>query len=140
MGERDVDQPGHRRVHLPVVMISGAIGVWLFYVQHQFEDTYWEHVPEWDLTRASLAGSSFYDLPPLAHWLTGNIGYHHIHHLSSKIPNYRLRQCMAEVPELQRVTRIRFWESLSCLGLKLWDEEQRKLVGFSHLRTLAASP
>lgn len=123
------------KVHLPVVLISGAIGVWLFYVQHQFEDTYWEHVPEWDLTQASLAGSSLYDLPAVVHWLTGNIGYHHIHHLSSKIPNYRLRRCMAEVPELGQVTRIRFWQSLSCLGLKLWDEEQRKLVGFSHLRT-----
>ena len=126
------------KVHLPIFLVSGAAGIWLFYVQHQFEDTYWEHVPEWEIRQASLAGSSYYDLPAVLHWFTGNIGYHHVHHLSSRIPNYRLRQCMEEVPELQRVTRITFWQSLRCAGLKLWDEEQRKLVGFSHLKSVRA--
>jgi omega-6 fatty acid desaturase (delta-12 desaturase) len=125
-------------VQLTITLLSGAIGVWLFYVQHQFEDTYWQSQESWDFSTAGLEGSSFYDLPALVHWFTGNIGYHHVHHLSSLIPNYRLRQAMEEVPELQHVTRLTFRESLRCLGLKLWDEDERKLVGFGHLRTLRA--
>jgi len=125
-------------VQLTITLLSGAIGVWLFYVQHQFEDTYWEGRERWDFSTAGLEGSSFYDLPGLVHWFTGNIGYHHVHHLSSLIPNYRLRQCMEEVPELQHVTRMTFLESLRCINLKLWDEDERKLVGFRHLNTLQA--
>lgn len=86
-------------VHIPIVILSSGFGVWLFYVQHQFEDTYWEHHPEWDFHRAGIEGSSFFDLPQFLHWFTGNIGYHHIHHLSSRIPNYSLRRCMEENPE-----------------------------------------
>jgi len=126
-------------VWAPVFVLSGATGIWLFYVQHQFEDTYWERQEEWDFHLAGIEGSSFYDLPAVAHWFTGNIGYHHVHHLSSKIPNYRLRQCMAEVPDLQHVTRLTFRESLSCLRLTLWDEESGRLVGFRDLRRLPAS-
>ncbi|HLE84988.1 MAG TPA: fatty acid desaturase, partial [Thermoanaerobaculia bacterium] len=125
-------------VWTPVFILSGAAGVWLFYVQHQFEDTYWERQEGWDFHLAGIEGSSFYDLPAVAHWFTGNIGFHHVHHLSSKIPNYRLRQCMAEVPDLQHVTRLKFVESLACLRLTLWDEETRKLVRFRDLRTLPA--
>jgi len=125
-------------VALPVLLIAGAVGVWLFYVQHQFEDTYWEGPERWDFHAAGIEGSSFYDLPAIAHWFTGNIGYHHIHHLSSLIPNYRLRECMEKTPELQHVTRLTLRQSLRCLRLKLWDEEGRKLVGFRHLRTLGA--
>jgi len=125
-------------VWAPIFVLSGAAGVWLFYVQHQFEDTYWERQEEWDFHLAGIEGSSFYDLPAVAHWFTGNIGYHHVHHLSSKIPNYRLRRCMAEVPDLQHVTRLTFRESLACLKLTLWDEESGRLVGFRELR--AASP
>jgi len=121
-------------VWAPIFILSGAAGVWLFYVQHQFEDTYWERQEEWDFHLAGIEGSSFYDLPAIAHWFTGNIGYHHVHHLSSKIPNYRLRQCMDEVPDLQHVTRLTFRESLACLKLTLWDEESGKLVGFRHAR------
>ena len=121
-------------VWAPIFVLSGAAGVWLFYVQHQFEDTYWERQEEWDFHLAGIQGSSFYDLPAVAHWFTGNIGYHHVHHLSSKIPNYRLRRCMAEVPDLQHVTRLTFRESLACLRLTLWDEEGGRLVGFRHLR------
>jgi omega-6 fatty acid desaturase (delta-12 desaturase) len=112
-------------VHLPVVMIAGAMGVWLFYVQHQFEDTYWEHENAWDYYRAGAHGSSFYDLPKLLHWLTGNIGYHHIHHLSSQIPNYRLAEVFESVPEMQRVTRLTLGQSLRCARLRLWDEDRR---------------
>ena len=87
-------------VHLPVMAVTTSAGVWLFYVQHQFEDTYWEKHPEWDFHRAGIEGSSYLDLPAFLHWFTGNIGYHHVHHLSSRIPNYSLRRCMEEVPEL----------------------------------------
>jgi len=120
-------------VHLPILVIGGALGVWLFYVQHQFEDTYWEEHPEWDFHRAGIDGSSFLDLPPVLHWFTGNIGYHHIHHLSSRIPNYSLRRCMEENPELGAVTRLSLLDGLRCGRLKLWDEESRRLVGFSEL-------
>ena len=123
-------------VHLPILVISGALGVWLFYVQHQFEDTYWETHPRWSFHRAGLEGSSYFDLPPVLHWFTGNIGYHHVHHLASRIPNYRLRACMEQVPELQQVTRLTLLGSLRCARLKLWDAERRRLIGFRELRVL----
>jgi omega-6 fatty acid desaturase (delta-12 desaturase) len=126
-------------VQLPIVVLSGAAGVWLFYVQHQFEDTYWQNHPQWEAHRAGLEGSSYLDLPPVLHWLTGNIGYHHVHHLSSRIPNYRLRACMEEVPELRHVTRLTLRGSLGCARLKLWDPEQRRLVGFRDLRAGGAA-
>jgi omega-6 fatty acid desaturase (delta-12 desaturase) len=124
-------------VHLPIVVIGGAVAVFLFYVQHQFDDTYWEHEEGWDFYSAGVHGSSFLDLPRPLHWLTGNIGYHHIHHLVSRIPNYRLAQCFREVPGLQRVTRLTLWQGLCCLRLKLWDEETRTLVGFDAVRATA---
>lgn len=122
-------------VQLPITLISGAIGVWLFYVQHQFEDTYWENQPDWDFVAAGLHGSSYYDLPNALHWFTGNIGYHHLHHLSSRIPNYRLRDCVEHFPDLM-CSRITIRQSLSCIHLKLWDEDNRRLVGFSYLNQL----
>ena len=127
-------------VHLPVALLGGAAGVWLFYVQHQFEGTYWAKDDVWNFHAAGLEGSSYYDLPGILHWFTGNIGVHHIHHLSSRIPNYRLRQCLAENPELQQVTRLTLRGSLKCAGLKLWDEEQGKLVGFRHLGAMHVRP
>jgi len=120
-------------VHIPLVWISSAIGVWLFYIQHQFEDTYWEKSENWDYYDAAFEGSSYYDLPPLLHWFTGNIGVHHLHHLSSKIPNYRLQNCYRTHPELQRVTRLTLWDSLKCVRLKLWDIRQRRLLAYSLL-------
>ena len=125
-------------VHIPVILIGGAVAVFLFYVQHQFDETYWEHQEGWDFYRAGVHGSSFLDLPQPLHWLTGNIGYHHIHHLVSRIPNYRLAQCFREVPGLQRVTHLSLRQGLHCLGLKLWDEETRTLVGFDAVRGEAA--
>jgi omega-6 fatty acid desaturase (delta-12 desaturase) len=127
-------------VYLPVIVVAGAIGVWLFYVQHQFEETYWQPADSWDFYRASAEGSSFYDLHPVLHWLTGNIGYHHIHHLSSQIPNYRLAECFHENPSLQNVTRLTLRQSLRCAGLKLWDEEQRAMVRFRDLPAPAPVP
>jgi len=126
------------KVQLPITLVSGSLGIWLFYVQHQFEDTYWRDNPEWEFHRAGIEGSSYYDLPKVLHWFTGNIGYHHIHHLASRIPNYRLAECFREVPELVHVTRLTILESLRCARLHLWDEESRRLVSFRHLRTLGA--
>jgi acyl-lipid omega-6 desaturase (Delta-12 desaturase) len=124
-------------VHLPIVLIAGALGVWLFYVQHTFEDTYWTRKGEWDSNQAAIAGSSFYDLPRVMHWFTGNIGYHHIHHLASRIPNYRLRECFESNPLLQAAPRLTLWTSLRCASLKLWDEESQRMVGFRKARALA---
>jgi omega-6 fatty acid desaturase (delta-12 desaturase) len=123
-------------VHLPIVLFAGTAGVWLFYVQHQFKETYWDRADSWDFYRAGVHGSSFYDLHPIFHWLTGNIGYHHIHHLSSQIPNYRLAACFRENPAMQRVTRMTFVQSLRCARLRLWDEDRRTMIGFSDLARL----
>jgi acyl-lipid omega-6 desaturase (Delta-12 desaturase) len=114
-----------------VLLLASAIGVWLFYVQHQFEETYWCTPALWDFQAAALQGSSFYDLPHLLHWLTGSIGFHHIHHLASRIPNYRLRACFEENPELQHgIKRVTLWGSLKSVRLALWDEKTQKLVSF----------
>ena len=125
-------------VELPVLVIAGALGIWLFYVQHQFEEAYWEKQEDWDADKAAIHGSSFYDLPRFLHWFTGNIGFHHIHHLASKIPNYRLRECFESSPLLQKAPRLTIRESLKCARLKLWDEEQRRLVGFPRKEAPAA--
>ncbi|WP_457098043.1 fatty acid desaturase [Lysobacter sp. P5_B9] len=120
-------------VHLPIVLIAGAAGVWLFYVQHTFEDAYWSRKEDWDSSQAAIAGSSYYDLPRVVHWFTGNIGYHHIHHLASRIPNYRLREAFESSPLLQAAPRITLWTSLKSARLKLWCEETRRMVGFKQL-------
>jgi len=125
-------------VQLPISLLSGSIGIWLFYIQHQFEDTYWRHHKEWDFIDAGIRGSSHYDLPKILQWFTANIGLHHIHHLSSRIPNYRLQKCCDENEQLRRVTRVTLGQSFKCLLLSLWDEEQGGLVGFRHLKTLGA--
>ncbi|WP_363796355.1 fatty acid desaturase [Lysobacter firmicutimachus] len=116
--------------HLPIVLIAGAAGVWLFYVQHTFEDAYWTRKDEWNSHAAAIAGSSYYDLPRIVHWFTGNIGYHHIHHLASRIPNYRLREAFESSPLLQAAPRLTLWSSLKCARLKLWDEELQRMVGY----------
>jgi omega-6 fatty acid desaturase (delta-12 desaturase) len=123
-------------IWLPIVLLSGTIGVWLFYVQHQFEDAYWRDGEEWDYATAAVAGSSYFRLPKVLQWFTGNIGFHHVHHLSPKIPNYRLERCHRENPTFQKVTTLTLWQSLRTLGLKLWDEESHRMVGFGHLRRL----
>ena len=112
------------------LLLASTIGVWFFYVQHQFEDTYWRPAGEWDFHAAALEGSSFYDLPRVLHWLTGSIGFHHIHHLASKIPSYRLRACYDAVPELRCAKRVTLWSSLKSVRLSLWDEAAQKLVSF----------
>jgi acyl-lipid omega-6 desaturase (Delta-12 desaturase) len=119
-------------VQLPVLWIAGAAGVWLFYVQHQFEGVYWSRKGEWDVIRASMEGSSFYQLPPVLRWFSSNIGYHHVHHLRPRIPNYRLKECYDAIPELQGKAPLTLKKSLSSIRLKLWDEEHKILVGFPH--------
>jgi len=125
-------------VQIPIIFVSGSIGVLLFYVQHQFEETYWRKNDRWDYFAAALQGSSYLALPGVLRWFTANIGYHHVHHLDSRIPNYRLKRCHDENPELQRATRITIRDAMQTLRLALWDEEAEKLVGFRHLRALAA--
>jgi acyl-lipid omega-6 desaturase (Delta-12 desaturase) len=122
--------------YLPVVLLAGTIGVWLFYIQHQFEETYWENTADWSFQAAALEGASFYDLPRLLHWVTGYIGFHHIHHLSSRIPNYRLRDCFTENPELRHAKRLGLQASVRCARLTLWDETSRRLVSFRDARRL----
>jgi omega-6 fatty acid desaturase (delta-12 desaturase) len=123
-------------VHLPIAVLASSIGVWLFYVQHQFEDTYWTNDTEWEMQDAALQGSSHFDLPGVLKWLTANIGVHHVHHLSSRIPYYRLPQVLRAFPELVDIRRITLKQSLSCLRLRLWDENQNKLVSFSDARAV----
>ena len=117
-------------VHLPITLLAAAIGVWLFYVQHQFEDTFWEHDGDWSFHEAALHGSSHYDLPPVLRWFTANIGVHHVHHLSSRIPYYRLPEVLRDRPELHKVGRLTLLDSLKSVRLVLWDEKKRRLVTF----------
>jgi omega-6 fatty acid desaturase (delta-12 desaturase) len=118
-------------IQLPVMFLAGLAGVWLFYVQHQFEGVQWERHDEWDFATGAVEGSSFYKLPRVLQWITGSIGYHHIHHLSPKIPNYYLEKCYRENPLFQDVRKVTLRSSLKSLEFRLWDEELRKLVGFS---------
>ena len=122
-------------VQLPLTLLACSLGVWLFYVQHQFEPTYWEHDTDWQYSQAALEGSSFYKLPKVLHWMTGNIGFHHIHHLNARIPNYRLPEVFQNHPELNvKVTQLTLLESLRSARMALWDEENRRLIGFRELK------
>ena len=126
-------------VHLATVLFAGTIGMWLFYVQHQFQETQWDCQEEWDFRRQAIEGSSFYDLPAPLRWFTGNIGIHHIHHLRSRIPSYRLYECLRDIPELRNVNRLTLWDSFKCVSLALWDDRQRKLVSFRSARAISAA-
>ena len=121
-------------IQLVILIVAGGAGVWMFYVQHQFEDVYWERGDNWDYTAAALQGSSFYKLPRVLQWFTGNIGFHHIHHLSPRIPNYNLERCHRADPLFQQVKPITLTSSLRTLTLRLWDEQNKQLVGYSVLR------
>jgi omega-6 fatty acid desaturase (delta-12 desaturase) len=122
-------------VQLPIALLAATAGVWLFYVQHQFEDTFWEGDPDWVHAEAALKGSSFYDLPQPLRWFTADIGIHHVHHLSSRIPFYRLAEAMGAHPELKRVGRLTLWTSVRSIRLVLWDEDQNRLVSFRAMRS-----
>jgi omega-6 fatty acid desaturase (delta-12 desaturase) len=117
-------------VQIPVTFLSCFLGAWLFYIQHQYPDTYWKRDKDWDYFQASVKGSSYYVLPKILQWFTGSIGLHHIHHYNSRIPNYGLQKCFDENPEFQSVTRLTIRSSLACIRLALWDEEKQKLISF----------
>ncbi|MBK9129642.1 MAG: fatty acid desaturase [Phycisphaerales bacterium] len=121
-------------LQLFVMMVAGSAGVWLFYLQHQFEDVYWERSENWDYAAAALQGSSFFKLPRILQWFSGNIGFHHIHHLSPRIPNYNLERCHHSDPMFQEVKPMTLFGSIKSLGLRLWDESSKKLVGWRHVR------
>jgi len=123
-------------IQVTVVMVAGSAGVWMFYVQHQFEGVYWERSEGWDYVKAALQGSSFYKLPKVLQWFSGNIGFHHIHHLSPRIPNYNLEKCHKAEPLFQTVKPITFFASFRSFTFRLWDEQRRRLVGYGHLRAI----
>jgi acyl-lipid omega-6 desaturase (Delta-12 desaturase) len=121
-------------VHGPILILTCAIGVWLFYVQHQFEDTYWERKPDWDFYDAALKGSSHLVLSAPLRWITASIGFHHVHHLSPRIPNYRLKECLESHAELQTATKVTIRSSWSLTRLHLWDGADGRLIGFREMR------
>jgi omega-6 fatty acid desaturase (delta-12 desaturase) len=120
-------------IQLPVLMFAGAAGVWLFYVQHQFEGVYWERAEHWTFFEAAVKGSSFYKLPRLLQWFTGNIGFHHLHHLGPAIPNYNLEECHNANPMFKAVKPITLWASFKSLSFRLWDERRKRLIGYGDL-------
>ena len=120
-------------IHFAIILGSGVAGVWLFYVQHQFEDAYWDSGDDWDFVSAALEGSSFFRLPKVLQWFSANIGFHHIHHLSSRIPNYNLEACHNSDPLFYEVNAMTLRDSVRCFNHHLWDEEARKLISFRQL-------
>ncbi len=122
-------------LHLPVLTLAASAGSWLFFVQHQFNPTYWQRDEGWDHFQAAIDGSSYLDLPWPLRWITANIGYHHIHHLDSRIPYYALPSCHETHPELRRAPRLTLWEGLRCSRLKLWDEDARELITFRQAKS-----
>ena len=125
------------RVHVPIMVLSASVGGWLFYVQHQFENTYWCKGGAWNVRAAALQGSSYYDLPAVLRWFTANIGMHHAHHLCSRIPFYRLPLALRRQPELQNAERLTLLQSFRCIRLALWDERARRLVSFREAAQLS---
>lgn len=126
-------------IQIPIIIFMSTLGTWFFYVQHQFEETYWESTKSWEYSQAALQGSSYYKLPKILQWFSGNIGFHHVHHLSPRIPNYLLEKCHKNNPLLQEVVTLTLWSSLKTSVLGLWDEEQKKLVSFGYLKTIQPS-
>ncbi|KAB8137888.1 fatty acid desaturase [Gracilibacillus oryzae] len=121
-------------VQLPIAYIAGLLGIWLFYVQHQFEDSYFENESEWDYVKAAVDGSSYYKLPKWLEWLTGNIGYHHVHHLAPRVPNYNLDKAHQETPPLHKATTITLKTSLESVRFRLYDEDQKTFVSFKEMK------
>jgi omega-6 fatty acid desaturase (delta-12 desaturase) len=121
-------------IQIPIMLIAGAAGIWLFYVQHQYEGVYWARHDDWDPVKAALGGSSYYKLPKLLQWFTGNIGLHHIHHLRPLVPNYNLQKCYDELSVMQTVDALTLRRSLNSLWLKLWDEDHQKMISFRTLK------
>jgi len=121
-------------IQLPVIFFAWSLGIWLFYVQHQYEDAYWERHEDWDYQEAALRGSSFYKLPAVLQWFTGNIGFHHVHHLNARIPNYNLQKCHEQVDLFREVKPLTLLTSLKSLRFRLYDEELGRMIGFRELK------
>jgi omega-6 fatty acid desaturase (delta-12 desaturase) len=126
-------------VQMPVAWMAGAAGVWLFYVQHQFEDAYWESSDDWSYAEAALRGSSYLKLPKVLQFFTGNIGLHHVHHLSARVPNYNLQRAHDNIPIFHDVPVLTLRDGLRTVRLKLWDEDSRRLVTFKEADAAAAA-
>lgn len=122
-------------VHVPITLVAASLGVWFFYVQHQFEHTQWDRGDDWSFHASALHGSSHYHLPPVLRWFSANIGVHHVHHLASRIPFYRLPEVLREVPVLARCSRVTLRQSFNTVRLVLWDEDKRRLVSFAEARS-----
>ena len=123
-------------IQIPIMILGGAGGVWLFYIQHQFDPSYWSRSEEWGSMESALQGSSYYKLPKVLQWISGNIGFHHIHHLRPRIPNYNLQRCLNETPELQLIDSLTLWRSLKSIRLKVWDEKEKVLLSFRQMTRL----
>ena len=123
-------------VQLPILLVAGSIGIWLFYVQHQFEDSYFENEEKWDFVKAAVEGSSFYKLPKVLQWISGNIGYHHVHHLIPRVPNYNLEEAHNSTPEMKYVTMITLRTSLQSIHFRLYDEKNKTFVTFKDIKHL----
>ena len=121
-------------IQVTMMAVAGTCGIWLFYVQHQFEDTYWAQGEDWDFTAAAMEGSSYYKLPKIMQWFSGNIGFHHIHHLNAMIPNYNLERCHRSDPYFQVAPELNLISSLKSLKFRLWDEDNNKMIGFRELK------
>ena len=121
-------------IQLPILFIGGMLGLWLFYIQHNFVGMYWSRHDKWDRMKAAMEGSSFYKLPKALQWFTGNIGYHHIHHIRPLIPNYKLEECYDTLPDLQKIKPLTIRKSLRSLRLHIWDETNKELVGFRSIK------
>jgi omega-6 fatty acid desaturase (delta-12 desaturase) len=125
-------------IEAPSALLAGSIGVWLFYVQHQFENAYWQNSDSWCYDDAALKGSSYLRLPKVLQFFTGNIGLHHVHHLSTRVPNYNLQRAHDAYPAFRQVPTLSLWDGMKCVRLKLWDEERGRLVTFSEARVCSA--
>ncbi|MFC4558297.1 fatty acid desaturase [Virgibacillus kekensis] len=123
-------------IQLPILFVAGSAGIWLFYVQHQFEDSYFENEDEWDFVKAAVDGSSYYKLPKVMQWLTGSIGFHHVHHLAPRVPNYKLEEAHESTPPLQKATTITLASSLKSIRFRLFDEENKSFVSFKEIKHL----
>ncbi len=121
-------------IQLPTLFFAALVGIWLFYVQHQFDTTYWARLDDWQSLAASMQGSSFYKLPKVLQWISGNIGLHHIHHLMPRIPNYRLQDCIDAIPQLKLPKPLTFGRSIASVSMNLWNETGRRLISFRELR------
>ncbi|UOR10819.1 fatty acid desaturase [Halobacillus amylolyticus] len=127
-------------IQIPILYVSGTLGIWLFYVQHQFEDSYFEDEEQWDFVKAAVDGSSYYKLPKILQWVSGSIGFHHVHHLSPRVPNYHLEKAHESTPPLQKATTITLASSLKSIRFRLYDTENKSFVSFKEIKHLLEKP